>query len=117
VLMWNAKAEQQGLAAIAEAFRNQANGFNGRALPGPHNLEQIPALAERGLIRTGQFFDRLNNRLATHQYMTGDQYTLADITCFVAIEFAGWLKMEVGGERQHLQRWLDEVKARPASNV
>ena len=117
VLMWNAKAEQQGLAAIAEAFRNQADGLNGRAIPGPHNIEQIPELAERGLIRTELFFDRLNEQLAGHRYMTGEQYRLADITSFVAVEFAGWLKIEVGGQRPHLQRWFDEVKARPASSV
>lgn len=114
VLMWNAKAEQQGLAAIAEAFRNQADGFGSRAIPGPHKFEQIPALAERGLVRTGLFFDRLDGQLANHRYMTGEHYTLADITSFVAVEFAGWLKLEVGVQRPHLQRWLDEVKARPA---
>lgn len=117
VLEWNAKAEQQGLTAIAEAFRNQANGFSGRALPGPHSLEQIPELAKRGLIRTGLFFDRLDRQLENRQYMVGDQYTLADITSFVALEFAGWLKLEAGGERPHLQRWLEKVKLRPSSSV
>jgi hypothetical protein len=31
-----------------EAFRNSTPGLKGRALPGPDDYEQIPALAERG---------------------------------------------------------------------
>ena len=47
VLMWNAKVEQQGFSAIAEAFRNSAKGFRNRALTGPNDIAQLPELAER----------------------------------------------------------------------
>ncbi|MDH3861727.1 MAG: glutathione S-transferase, partial [Gammaproteobacteria bacterium] len=35
VTMWNAKVEQQGLWAMAEAFRNSAKGLADRAVTGP----------------------------------------------------------------------------------
>lgn len=116
VTMWNSKIEQQGLAAVAEVFRNKSKGFKGRALTGPQNFEQLPELAERGMARIEQFFDRMNNQLAGNQYVAGDRFSLADITAFVTMEFAGRLKLEIGNQRPDLQRWFDEIKARPASD-
>ena len=111
---WIAKVEQQGLGAIAELFRNRAKGFAGRAVTGPVSIEQIPELAERGMQRTGVFFDRLNKHFASNQYLAGDYYSFADISAFVAVDFAAWSKIEIGEEREALQRWYDLVRARPA---
>jgi len=116
VTMWNSKIEQQGLAAIAEVFRNKSKGFKGRALTGQQGFEQLPALAERGMTRLLQFYDRLDERLNSSKYIAGDAFTLADITAFVAIEFAGWLKVEIGEDRANLNRWFKEIKQRPASS-
>jgi glutathione S-transferase len=58
--MWNAKVEQQGLWAMADAFRNSAKGLADRAVPGPDAYPQIPALADRGRARVKQFFRRLD---------------------------------------------------------
>ena len=44
----NRQIERDGFFAAMEAFRNAAKGLKDRALPGPHDYEQIPALAERG---------------------------------------------------------------------
>ena len=115
VTMWNAKIEQQGLGAIAEIFRNQSKGFKGRALTGQQGFEQLPALAERGMTRLLQFFDRLDRHLGTSKYVAGDAFTLADITALVAIEFAGRLKVEIGDGRSDLSRWFEEIKLRSAS--
>ena len=116
VTMWNAKVEQHGLAAIAEMFRNKAKGFSDRALTGPANFPQIPQLVERGNVRSLLFFDRLEERLAHSDFIAGGAFTMADISAFVAIGFAGWMKMEIG-DRPHLQRWYDGVAARPASKL
>lgn len=113
-MMWNAKVEQQGLAAIAELFRNRSKAFRDRALPGSASFEQIPALVERGRLRSELFFDRLNSHLSGHEYMIGDVFTIADITALVSIDFAGWSKIEIGPGRGHLQRWYDAVAARPS---
>ena len=115
VLMWNAKVEMHGLAAIAEMFRNKASGFKNRALTGPHTFEQIPNLVNRGQRRIELFFDRLNDQLADTRYLAGDKFTLADITGFVAVEFASWNKLSIGDHHSHLQRWHDEVKGRPSA--
>jgi glutathione S-transferase len=42
VEMWQRRMEMNGLAAVAEAFRNTVPGFAGRAIAGPHDYDQIP---------------------------------------------------------------------------
>ena len=117
VLMWNAKIEQLGLAALAESFRNKAKGMSSRALTGSINFEQIPALVERGRIRAQAFMLRLNEHLSASEFMTGEQFTLADITAMVMIDFAKWSKLDIEDDWSHLQFWYDRVRARPSADA
>lgn len=114
VSMWNAKVEQHGLQGLAEALRNRAKGMRDRALPGPLNYAQIPELAERGLKRAGAFFGRLDGQLTDKAFVAGDQFTMADITAYVMIEFAGWSRLSIADNQVHLQRWYNDVSTRPA---
>lgn len=114
VTMWNTKIEQNGLHALSESFRNHAKGFRNRALTGPLNIEQIPALVERGRRRAVAFFDRLDAELGDRRYVVGEDFTLADITAFVAAEFAGWSKIDVNDGRPNVERWYRDVAARPS---
>ncbi len=115
VSMWNTKIEQNGIAAVAEVLRNSAKGLRDRALPGPVNLKQIPELAERGRIRVNAFLDRIDNQIDGNAFITGDQFTMADITAFVTVEFAQRLKIPIKESRENLQRWFDTVSERPST--
>ena len=115
VLMWNAKVEQLGLWAMADAFRNAARGLKGRAVPGPESYEQIPELAERGRRRVTQFFHRLDGQLADHRFVAGDSFSIADIAALVVVDFAAWIKLPVPDDTEHLKRWYAEVSARPSA--
>lgn len=116
-LMWNVKVEQQGLLAMADAFRNTVKGLRGRALTGPDSYEQIPELAERGRRRVVAFFGRLDERLADVAYVAGDRYTIADISALVLVEFAARLKIGIADDAAHLQRWYQQVAARPSARA
>ena len=116
VTMWNSKIEQQGLGAIAEAFRNRAKGFSGRALTGASGFAQIPELAERGRERVGLFFDRMDARFADNEFVLGDYFSFADISVLVAVDFAAWMKMGID-DRPNLQRWQAAVSARPSATA
>ena len=113
VSMWNSKIEQNGIAALAETLRNRAKGMRDRALPGPVNLPQIPELVQRGRLRAEAFFDRLDGQLSDHEFVTGDQFTMADITAYVMVQFAGWSKISIQEDQRHLQRWFNSVSKRP----
>lgn len=115
VSMWNAKVEQQGLWAMAEAFRNSAKGLRDRAVPGPEAYPQIPELAERGRSRVLQFFNSLDAQLASSRFVAGDNYSMADITAMVVVDFAGWIKIQVPEDATNIARWYAEVSKRPSA--
>ena len=114
-LMWNAKAELQGLWAMADAFRNVAKGLKGHALPGPDSYEQIPDLAVRGRSRVEAFFAKMDVQLASNEYLAGDLFTIADITALVLFDFAARLKITPDESANNLARWYASVSTRPSA--
>lgn len=115
VSMWNTKIEQLGLMALMEAFRNSAKGLVDRALTGPEAHTQIPELAERGRKRALHFLYRLDGQLADNAFVAGDHYSIADISALVLIDFAGWIKIAIPDDADHLKRWYAEVSTRPSA--
>jgi glutathione S-transferase len=113
----NREVERNGFFAVMEAFRNFTRGLKDRALPGPYNYEQIPALAERGRLRVGHFFQDLNTRLATNEFVAGSRYSVADITALITIDFARAVKMSPPEECAHLRRWYALVSGRPSAQA
>lgn len=114
---WNAIAESDGLLAMAEIIRNSLPGMKGRALTGPQNYEQISELAERGKQRIGHFFELLNTRLSEYAYLGGDRFSVADITAFVVVEFAGWAKLAPAGNQGFLKEWHAAIAQRPSAKM
>ncbi len=117
VAQWNAMSEQQCGMAIAEVLRNTHPKMNNRALPGPHNFTQIPALAERGSARLTTFFETLNDHLQNTAYLAGAHFSLADITCFVMIDFARVIRREIPHSHVHSLRWFNAIKKRPSADM
>lgn len=115
VSMWNAKIEQQGLLAMMDAFRNSAKGLVDRALTGPEAYAQIPELAERGRQRVQRFLYRLNDQLADNAFVAGENYSTADISAMVLVDFATWIKIAIPDDASHLARWHAEVSKRPSA--
>ena len=114
-MMWNAKAEQQGLWACADALRNFAKGLKDRALPGPDDYPQIPELVERGRNRVANFLAKLDQQLATNDFVAGAHYSMADITAMIVCDFAQRLKIELPADAENLRRWYDAVASRPSA--
>ncbi|MBV8034655.1 glutathione S-transferase [Roseateles sp.] len=112
IAAWQWRVEFDGLLAVAEAFRNSSPAMAHRALPGPVGFEQIPALAERGLARLGQFFAMLDAHLEGRDFIATQRFSLADITAVVAVDFARVVKLRPGDEHPHLLRWRAAMQAR-----
>lgn len=115
VLMWNAKVEQQGLWAMADAFRNTAKGLVDKALPGPDPYPQIPELAERGHARVQAFFKRIDAQLADSPFIAGDFYSVADISALAVVDFAAWLKIAMPDGADNVARWYKMVAGRASA--
>ena len=114
VASFNWRIEFEGLMAIAEALRNSVPTMANRALPGPVDYAQIPALAQRGLQRVQQFFLMLDTHLAARDFVATDHFSVADITAVVAVDFARVVKVKPGPEHPHLLRWRAAMALRPA---
>ena len=114
IASWNWRVEFEGLMAIAEALRNSAPAMVNRALPGPVDYAQIPALAERGLKRVQQYFDMLNLHLVEREFIAARQLSIADITAVVAVDFARVVRIKPSEQHTHLRRWRDALAERPA---
>ena len=117
VAEWVWRSEFEGLMGVMEALRNASKAMKDRALPGPDPVEQIPALAERGRARAQRFFSVLDQRLSHAPWLAGDGFSFADITAFVFVEFAGWVKLVPGDELKALAAWREACAARPSATV
>jgi glutathione S-transferase len=117
ITAWQREVERNGFYAVMEAFRNATPGLKGRALPGPHDYEQIPALAERGRLRVKHFQEQMDARLAQSEFIAGPRYSIADITALIAIDFAQRAKMPIPESLEHLRRWHAQVSARPSAKA
>jgi glutathione S-transferase len=117
VASWNWRIEFDGLLAIAEALRNGSPAMANRALPGPVDYAQIPALAERGRARVQQFFEVLDKHLAPREFIATDRFSLADITAVVAVDFARVVRIKPGEAHPHLQRWRAAMGLRPSMSI
>jgi glutathione S-transferase len=116
-LQWNTRIFAEGLMALAEILRNSSPGMKDRALTGPENYPQIPELAERGRARFQHFFPMLEQQLGDQEFLLGDRFTMADISAFVATEFAAWVKETIPEECPAVKAWYERIKARPSAQA
>ena len=118
IAMWERRVELDGFAAVMEAVRNTVAGLKGRALSGPHAYEQIPGLAERSLERIKNFHADLNTRLETSPFVAGEQFSVADITALVTVDFAtGGAKLPMPEDHAALKAWYDRIAARASAKA
>ena len=117
VEMWQRQVELQGYMPAGEAFRNYNKRFAGRALAGNDSYEQIPELVTRSRTRVERFFNLLNDHMESREFIASDVFSIADITAYVMVDFAGWSKMGITEGQTHLKRWYESIKARPSSSA
>lgn len=113
IASWQWRTEFEGLMPIAEVLRNTSPAMANRALPGPVNYAQIAPLAERGLARLQHFLAVLNERLQDREFIAAQQFSVADITAVVALDFARIVKVRPDERHPHLTRWRTAMAQRP----
>jgi glutathione S-transferase len=115
ITMWERRMELEGFAAVMETVRNAVPGLGGRAIAGAHDYEQIPALVERGRHRLADFYADLDARFGETPFVAGDQFSVADITAIVAVDFATKaLDLQIPDGHAASRRWYAQVSARPS---
>jgi glutathione S-transferase len=118
ITMWERRVELDGFAPTMEGVRNAAAGLKGRALSGPHNYEQIPELVDRSRHRLADFYADFDERLDEVPFVAGDDFSVADITALVTVDFAtASLKMPIPDGARAFRRWYEKVAARPSASA
>jgi glutathione S-transferase len=117
IASWNWRVEFDGLLPIAEALRNGSPAMSNRALPGPVDYAQIPELAQRGQARVQQFFATLDARLTGREFIAAGQFSIADITAVVAVDFARVVKIRADERFPNVQRWRAAMALRPSMSL
>jgi glutathione S-transferase len=113
VTMWERRAELEGFAAVMETVRNTSPGLKGRAIAGPHDYDQIPAIVERGILHVRDFYADLDVRLKDVPFVAGDKFSVADITAIVTVDFAAKvINLAIPEALAALTQWYNVVASR-----
>ena len=111
VEMWNRHAEFQVLMPFFHLFRHTH--------PAMQKLER-PQIPEWGAVnrnRVMQALDVMEARLAEVPWLAGDDFSVADITLYVAVRFMRVLRINPTEGRKALADWLQRMTARPAMSA
>ena len=112
--MVNRQLEFELLQSIGRAWVN--GPIVAKMMPG--RFEQIPAVKVQGEHGARAFYRRLDDELATRQFMAGDVFSVADITALCTIDFATHMvELKPDAELGHLWRWHEQVSARPSASA
>ena len=114
--MWNRRVELDGFMPALHATRNNVPLFKGRVVPGTRtDLEQLPAMVQRGKEMLDIFLGRLDPQLAVNEFVAGSVISIADITCFFVINMANNFELEIESRYPNISRWHNEFSARPST--
>ena len=76
-----------------------------------------PQVAEYSRVGAEKFMKTLDRRLADHEFIAADRFTIADIVAVVGLDFARLIKYRPPEGMNHLARWQDACKARDAAKA
>ena len=115
---WTRKIEAEGYSGVVYAFRNRNKHMTDRALSGfwPP-VPQLPELVMRGQNMWGWFVETLDDHLESRDWIATDEYSFADLTALMAVDFAKATRLSDGHFSPALARWYERVSARPSASA
>lgn len=78
---------------------------------------QVPQVADYNKLAAEKYMRSLDRRLAEHEFIAEDRFTIADIVAVVGLDFARLIKYRPPEEFTHLARWLETCRTRPAAKA
>lgn len=108
VEMWQRRVELHFFMAVAAAFRHLHPAMEGWEVP------RIPEWGEANKPKALEFLRLLDAELSTRPFVAGAQFSIADITAHVTVNFMKPAKIALPEDLVHVRRWHAAVSARPA---
>jgi glutathione S-transferase len=109
VEMWNRRAELHLLVPASSVFQHLHPAMKQMVNP------QVGEWGEANKPRVFAFLKFLDGELKDRPYLAGGDFTVADITALVAVDFMRVSKMTVPDELTNVRRWHEAVSARPSA--
>ena len=106
--MWMRRAEMLVATPIMLWVRLTAPALAVLETPNPAVGEYQRRVGMEGL-------EMLDKRLAGRDWLAADRLTIADIVAFIGIDFTRMIKLPIPEEFEHLRRWMEVMRARPAA--
>ncbi|MEE9374741.1 MAG: glutathione S-transferase [Rhizobiaceae bacterium] len=111
VEMWQRRMEFNLLMPIASVFRHTHPAMKEWEVP------QIAEVAESNRPRVIKMLDWMNDELADREFIAGENYTIADITGLISIDFMKPSRLNIPEGMDNLMRWYQMVKERPSAKA
>ena len=99
-----------GLLSVAQAFRHLHPAMAQLEVP------QVPAWGEANKPKALEVLEFMDQELARRPYIAGNDFSVADITALVAIDFMRAARIQ-RRPSQEPRRWYNEVSARPSAKA
>lgn len=109
VEMWNRRAEFNLMAPVTTIFQHLHPFMKPLVNP------QVPDWGEANKPRVLEFLQFLDGELKNRPYIAGNDFTVADITAWTAIDFMKVSKLKVPDGLANVLRWHANVSARPSA--
>ncbi|MGE5513753.1 MAG: glutathione S-transferase [Bacteroidota bacterium] len=111
VEMWNRRVELHLLFPVSQAFRHLHPAMAHLEVP------QVAAWGEANKPRALEALAILDRELGRSRYIAGDDFSVADITALVAVDFMKPARIQRPEELKNLARWHTEVSSRPSAKA
>jgi glutathione S-transferase len=111
VEMWNRRVELGLWAAVAFAFRHLNAKMSALETP------QVAAWGEANKPKAKEMLALLDAELGGRRFIAGDDYSVADITALVAVDFMKPARIDRPQGLANLDRWHREVSSRPSASA
>lgn len=109
--MWQRRVELGLLFRIAQTLRHTNPKMGHLESP------QFPEWGESNRGRVGDVLGAIDRQLAEHRYIAGSDFSVADITALVAMDFMKPARVTRPDGLDNLDRWYREVSARPSAKA
>jgi glutathione S-transferase len=111
VEMWNRRAEFHLFLPVASIFQHLHPAMKQMVSP------QVPEWGEANKPRVFEFLRLLDSELKDRPYLAGPNYSVADITALVAVDFMRVSRLSMPEELANVRRWHQALSARPSATA
>jgi glutathione S-transferase len=109
--MWNRRVELHLFLPVATVFQHLHPAMKIMIDP------QVAEWGEANKPRVFDFLRFLDGELQNRPFVAGADYSVADITALVAVDFMRVSKLAVPEDLVHVRRWHETVSARPSAKA